>query len=991
MPMTPERWERIKRLFEGALEHDAATRIHFLTDACGGDESLIADVMQLLVRHDSARDFLEHPLGSVHRLPVTSGRDPSVFSADDGLLDAPAATDNAADDLERPSLGIGSRIGPYEVLAQLKGGGMGDVYRARDTRLNRPVAIKILPQHLRRHADLRARFEREARAIAALNDPHICAVHDVGQHAGVDFLVMEYLEGETLEERITRTKARHLPPFSIKEAIRYAIQIASALDRAHREGIVHRDLKPSNVMLTPTGAKLFDFGVVKIVGHRLHQAAAITEPEAPRPLTEDGVIVGTLHYMAPEQLECRRVDSRSDVFSFGAVLFEMLTGRNAFGGTSPPAVMAAILTGQPPPLRSLVPTAPLALERILQKCLEKDPEARWQSIRDVRDELQWIAETGLEAPSTQQPSPPLVGRKRLAGAVAVLVSGTIAVVGTSYLTSRGFFGQSPVSFTIAAPDAGPLSSPALSPDGKALVFASGVGGTSTLLWMRTLSSPDASPLPGSEGASTPFWSPDSRFIGYWQDGQIKRTPVTGGPAVPIADVDVAAGASWSRNGDMLFSKNGALFLSGRSGGREQQLTHPERTRHEVHRWPYFLPDGQHFLYTSLSDEAGTTGIYVGSLSSERAERVLPGSSNGVYAQPGVLLFINGGVLKAQRFDQKTRRVLGDSSDVASNVNLITDKSLGEFSASDSGMLAYNQIVTALNQLVWFDRGGREIERLAPPDSYWDPTSSPDDTTIAYTRAEPASPFQRDIWVFDTARRTTSRLTFDPANDWYPVWSADGRSLLFASQRRGPNDFYQKLANGAEPEREVLKSETIQWPNDWSSDGRFLIYQKMALQAKYDLWVLPFDGQRKPFPFLQTPFDEQQAQFSPDAKWVAYTSDETGMPEVYVQSFPAGADKSKVSTSGGCQPRWRRNGRELFYLSADRRLMSVDVSLSPKLAIGTPVALFSTAVPPGGVGTGAAPDYSVSADGQRFLVRSPSDRRWPTTMTVVLNWMGRISQ
>ncbi len=903
------------------------------------------------------------------------------------------------------ALPTGTRLGPYEIVAPIGAGGMGEVYRARDTRLDRTVAVKVLPPHLTANPEIRAafraRFEREARAVSSLNHPNICILHDIGEQDGVDYLVMEYLEGETLAARLANG------PLPAEEALRYAIQIADALGQAHRQGVFHRDLKPGNVMLTKTGSKLLDFGLAKLqapVGATVLGDSALPTEGA---LTQLGTILGTFQYMAPEQLEGKKTDGRADIFSFGAVLFEMATGRRAFAGTSHASLIASILSAQPPPVSSVQPLSPPALDRIVQRCLAKDPEDRWQTALDLAAELKWIAGSSLTsvapslAPSQPAPSPPRpLAQSRLPWALAA--TATLAAL----LFAGLYFRRPPaevraVKLTMLPPEKATFGAITVSPDGRRLAFVASEAGKSQL-WIRSLDSLSAQPLPGTEGASYPFWSPDSRFIGFFAQGKLKKIEASGGPPQTLCDAVNGRGGSWNRDGVIVFSPGQAsgLLRVQAAGGEARPVTTLDSSRHEAsHRWPHFLPDGRHYLVYVSSSTNEHRGIHLAALASKDRRRLVGDPSNGAYARPGSgpghLLFVRDGSLMAQPFDAGKLVLGGEPFPVAERIGYDPAFAWGAFSVSDTGVLVYDPSgSSSSDQLAWFDRQGKRLGTVGAPGVHVQPWLSPDEKVLAVERIDVQGATTFDIWLHELSRDISSRFTFDSQNDLLPVWSPDGSRIAFASNRDGAYNLYLKSSSGAGKEELLQKSANWQLPTDFSRDGRFLAYMEQDSKTNFDLWVLPgpggAPGDRKPMLVLQTPFNESWAQFSPGPegrpRWIAYHSDESKREEVYVMSFggqpgagPGG--KWQISNNGGSFPKWRRDGKELFYLAADKKMMAVEVQSGPdgQFQAGSPRPLFETRI------SSPLVRYTVTGDGQRFLVPTPTGEARSTPATVVLNW------
>jgi serine/threonine protein kinase len=876
------------------------------------------------------------------------------------------------------NLATGTKLGPYEVLSPLGSGGMGEVYRARDTRLDRAVAVKILPERLSSNPERRQRFDREARAISSLSHPHICSLYDVGQQDGIDYLVMEYIEGESLADRL---KKGALP---LNQALMYAIQVADALDKAHRAGIVHRDLKPANIMLTRSGAKLLDFGLAKLLGnHPEADLARSNLPTEPIGITGEGTIVGTFQYMAPEQLEAGQVDARTDIFAFGAVLYEMITGRRAFTGKSRVSLIGAILKDDPSAISTIQPMTPPALERVVKTCLEKDPDERWQNAHDLMRELKWVAEPGSEA-ATRGPVGGGRNRERLAwiAATATLLLALIAALPFVIAHLR----EPPVDtrvirLSIPAPTLSTVGgqSFAISPDGRRLAFVAADSSGKPRLWVRQLDSLNPQPLPGTDGASSPFWSPDSRFIGFFGDGKLKKIDVSGGSPQTLCDAPHNRGGTWNRDGVIVFAPRtrSALYRVTAAGGEAAPLTTLEQASEYSHRWPQFLPDGRHYLYLSRQEKSG---IYLGSLDSKETRRIVDTDFNAAYAPQGYLLFVREAALMAQPFDAGKLELTGEPSRVAEQVRLTTDLN-SHFTASENGVLVFQsggQI--ADSQLAWHDRAGKQLNTVGPPGNYVNICLSPDEDRVAFVRREKSID---NIWLIDIAGNTPTRFIFVPS-DSTPIWSPDGSRIVFSTIRNGPADLYVKPASGSSNEEPLLKTGQAKLPTDWSSDGKLLIYQESNAKGKWDLWILPLQGDWTPRPFLQNDFNKINAKLSPDGKWMAYCSDESGQPEVYVQPFPGGGGKYQISIAGGGDPRWRRDGNELFYISADGKMMAVEVKAGSTFAAGATKPLFDTPLRELTDSLQPFDSYAVSRDGQRFLINDFTETSAPP-LTVVLNW------
>jgi serine/threonine protein kinase/Tol biopolymer transport system component len=881
-------------------------------------------------------------------------------------------------------LASGTLLGPYEISTPLGAGGMGEVYRARDTRLERIVAIKVLPSELSTDPVRKQRFEREAKAISILNHPNICTLHDVGHHDGIDYLVMECVEGETLATRLEKSA---LP---LDQVLKYGAQIADALDKAHRHGILHRDLKPGNIMLTPTGAKLLDFGLAKAVAPPADLATLSRAHTQDSPVTQHGAIIGTFQYMSPEQIEGKELDSRSDIFSLGVVLYEMVTGQRAFDGKSQLSVASAILEKEPPSITAIKPLTPLTLEHSIRRCLAKDPDYRWQTARDLALELKWNAEkNSVAAPAAQIP-PPSRNRERIFWAVALAASMVAAVLATLYTrpasprltVTRSFIKPAAgSSFTFTGTAAGF----ALSPDGKILAYVAANADGTSVLWLRPLDSLHAQPLADTDNAAYPFWSPDGRFIAFFASGKLKKVEATGGPPVILADASDGRGGAWNAAGDILFTPtvNAGLYRVSSSGGSPTLVTTLDPAKGEsTHRWPYFLPDGRHFLFLAGTvfspTNDPTNSILVGSLDSKETKSIVHTHANAIYSA-GRLLFLRQYTLMAQPFDLKRLELTGDAVPVANPVQEGRSVAKAVFSSSDNGTLVYVEGNGANDRrLTWFDRAGKELEVLPDMGSYSGARLSLDGKQLAYYMDSSGY----DIWTYDFARRLKTAQTFGTAADQgnlYPVWSPDGRRLIFASYRDRKYSLYQKASDGSGTEELLLAGvNMIRFPSDVSPDGKLLAFQE-ASASGWAIWMLPLEGDRQPYLFHSSQFAEREPAFSPNGKWLAYCSNESGDYKVYVVPYPGPGGRWQVSPAGGCGPRWRRDGKELFYYSTDNKIMSVAVSVTASsFEFTTARPLFVTR------SYGVFSRYDVSADGSKFMI--PYEVGEPNaSITLILNW------
>jgi len=884
-------------------------------------------------------------------------------------------------------LAVGTRLGPYEIGGLLGSGGMGEVYKGRDTRLARTVAIKVLPALLHVDPLARERFEREARAISALNHPHICTLHDIGHQDGVDFLVMEYVEGETLAARVAKG------PLPFDQALTYAIDLASAMDRAHRSGIVHRDIKPGNVMVTRAGIKLLDFGLAKAsptapIGGENAQLSDITKSR---------LIAGTVQYMAPEQFEGRAIDARTDIFAFGALLYEMVSGRKAFEGSSIGSLIAAIVERDPPPLSSVRPLAPAALERIVATCLSKDPDDRWQSARDLMRALQ----LARDQPTPSGAAPRRGTRRSLA--VPVVATALLAAIAGAATTSlwRGEpntpvqdvrFSIYPESGSAFATSTGSVVTPqfALSPDGRHLVYVATSEGPPRL-WERSLDALAARPIDGTEDASYPFWSPDSRSIAFFAHSKLKVVPLSGGLPVVKGDAnssrDVRGGA-WASDGTILLAPSAtAGFLRFTSDGSVQRaFSNLASGGPPLDRFPWVLSDGKHFVFSHRNPDTSLRGIYLAALGSNARTRLTDGDWGPVVVDDH-LLYLRGPALMVQRLSVAEGRLIGDPIVLIDNVASSTGGHMG-VSVSRTGTLAYAEPWPTSGELLWFARDGKMLgSSVAPLADYVSLALSPDGTRVVFSRVDPQTS-TADVWLSDLTRGVATRLTSDPLNDAGAIWSPDGTRIMFRSNRTGYNHVYVKGANDLRQAELFFETTTQMIPTHFSRDGSHVIYTNTGDGTSFDLWDLPTES-RRPRVILQTAFDEYQGVLSPDGRFLAYVSQETGVPQVIVQSFPDGERAVQVSSQGGSEPRWRQDGHELFFLRGDRMMMAATVSLEPTFKAEEPRPLFQSRVP-----ILANPfrwHYDVSADGERFLVNTaPASVRTPA-IHIVLDWRALLTR
>ena len=894
------------------------------------------------------------------------------------------------------SLATGAKLGPYEIVSPLGAGGMGEVYRAHDVRLGREVAIKVLPGACADDPDRLKRFEQEARAASALNHPNILSIYDVGKHDDSPYVVSELLEGETLRKRIAGTA------LSQRRAINYALQIAHGLAAAHAKGIIHRDLKPDNIFITDDGrVKILDFGLAKLT--QLDGNQTLSQIPTRRVETDPGVVLGTVGYTSPEQLKGRAVDQRSDIFAFGAILYEMLAGRQAFHGESAAETMSAILKEDPPELSDSNKNISPALERLINHCLEKNPESRFHSSSDLAFALEAISAGATSSQTAPIPAqtvavPALTPRRmtrreKIFGAVAAIAVVSAVALGVARLVS--YLRHAPtevhaVRFFINPPEKGTFGPFAISPDGLHLAFVALDASGKAVLWVRPLDSPNAQPLSGTEDAIYPFWSPDSRFIGFFASGKLKKIELNGGTVQTLCGAAIPRGGSWSSSGVIVFgpSPNEPLYQVSVTGGPPSPVTKLEPSRQEAsHRWPHFLPDGRHFLYSVLGGPQ-SQGIYVTSLDGKENRRLLNISNSiAMYAAPGYLLFRREATLMGQAFDLDKLQLSGDPFPVAEQVGFDLSTFQTYFSASQTGVLAYSAATGGKTQLTWIERGGKEIGLAGPPANYIRPSLSPDGKRVAVDGSDLQG--NRDIWLLDLASGNPTRFTFDPAQDLFAVWSPDGSRIVFGSDREGPRNLYQRSATGAGKEELLLKSDFNAYPVDWSRDGRYIAYVINDPKTKIDVWLLPLFGDQKPFAFANTEASERGARFSPDGKWIAYVSDESGIPQIYVQSFPASGGKWQISTEGGYHLGWRHDGKELFYVSADRKMMAVEVKgEGASFEAGAPRPLFDLRVP---TFTGSQAQFAVTPDGQKFLIANTAGENKSEPITVALNWTADLKQ
>jgi Tol biopolymer transport system component len=847
------------------------------------------------------------------------------------------------------SLETGRRLGPYEIETSLGAGGQGEVYRARDTRLGRLVAIKVLPAEFSVSELRRRRFEEEARTVSRLNHPHIETLHDIGHDGDVDYIVLEYLEGETLSKRLERG------PLPRKEALARASEIADALDSAHRAGVVHRDIKPGNIMLTASGAKLLDFGLAHVRREELLEASDSESPTQAKPLTEGGVVLGTLPYMAPEQLQGVDADARTDIFALGLVLFEMLAGRRAFEGRTRASLIAAILDNEPQALSDLPPL----LVKTVSTCLEKNPEERFQSAADVRLALSWVE--GFTETTEARTS----GHGWALAALA-------AFLATSVLLLVFFLRREPIGEVrelALVPPAGASfvrGEFALSPNGQKLAFAATDEAGERRLWVRELESFSVRSLPATEGAAQPFWSPRGDEIAFFAQNQLKRVSVSGGAPRTICDAEAGRGGTWSKNDVVVFAPAfGPLHRVDASGGTPAPVSNLDiQAKESAHRWPEFLPDGEHFLFHVRSGVEGKTGAYLGSLDGSTVRFLFPSSSNALYVPPGYTLFHRDGGLLAQRFDASKLELFGDARSLPWYVEL-TRFSQVALSVSADGRMVFSG-GGQRQQLVWYDRLGIRLGTLGAPGDHHSFRLSPDGSQLALARIED----RFNLWLLDVDGSVPLRLTSSGASDILPMWSSDGRHLLFNSQRTGSWALFRiDVFRGSEPEL-VFDPGTGTNIRDLAGEPAVVVYER-----EQGLYAHHLDGGSDDYSLVaNATLDGWMSLLSPNGKWLAYSANETGRDEVFVTGFPRPGRRWPVSRNGGRLPRWRADGREIFFIDAKGSLVVVPVETGDTFRVGDPEPLF---VPAGDL-------YDAAPDGERFLVNEPLPE--PPELNVVLDWM-----
>ncbi|MGO9642642.1 MAG: protein kinase domain-containing protein [Candidatus Acidiferrales bacterium] len=898
------------------------------------------------------------------------------------------------------SLAAGTKLGPYEIVAPLGAGGMGEVYRARDIKLGREVALKVLPDVFAAEAERLGRFHREAQLLASLNHPGIASIYGFEDSGKVHAFVMELVEGPTLADRVNKGA------IPVGEALAIAKQICEALEYAHERGIVHRDLKPANVKVTPEGAvKVLDFGLAKALETQDSGVNISNSPTLSIAATRAGMILGTAAYMAPEQAKGRPADRRADIWAFGCVLYEMLSGKQPFSGETISDTLAEVLKVDPD-WNALPADTPASIQRLLRRCLAKDPKQRLQAIGEARIMIEQTLNPSAQVSGTSIVTPfgeavAVQGaeiqpwRRTLPWAVAAILFITTVICATLLWREASVPVRSVRSYILPPEQTtfafqAAVGTPVISPDGRRLVFAALDGAGKRMLWVRELDSLSSRPLEGSQGASFPFWSPDSLSVGYFASGKLMKVDVSGGPAQTVCDAPNGRGGTWSAEGVIVFAPkvNGSLEQVPAAGGSPTALVQVDKTGQQLTlRWPVFLPDGNHFLYWSGNpfsmSSAGINGIYVGSLDGKERQFLFPADSDALYAPPGYLLFLRGETLMAQPFDASALKLTGDAIPIAEHVGNPEKFRFGHFSVSQHGELVYEESEADRSQIVWMDASGKQLSTLGEPGILGALRLSPDGKTLAESVQDPQSS-NYDLWLVDLARGVRTRFTFDPAAHLYPAWSPDGTKIAFSSTSAGNLSIYEKAANGTGTIEPLIEEASEKILSDWSRDGRYIAYSRLDTQegGGLGIWILPLFGDKKPFPLIQSQFNQLSPSFSPDGKWLAYSSDESGRREVFVVSFPEGGGKWQVSSGGGSQPRWRADGKELFYLSEDNKLVAVEIQeKGGSLEIGNTQTLFQATGPPGTTGA----SYDFTSDGKKFVVALTSAPSSAQPITLVTNW------
>jgi serine/threonine protein kinase len=937
--MNPERWKQIEEMFHAAIDHEPSARAAYLAQTCDGDDSLRTELEGLLACHHQVSRLFDYP---------------------------PA--DLAAALLTRSN--YQGTISHYRIVKKIGIGGMGEVYLAEDSRLNRKVALKILPPHFSKDPDRLRRFEQEARAAGMLNHPNIVAIYDTGTNNGSPYIVSELLQGVVLQQKLGGR------PFPLQKAIDYALQIAKGLSAAHEKGIIHRDLKPGNIFITKEGhVKILDFGLAKLIHPETSNSTSA--PSEISDLTESGVLLGTIVYMSPEQVTGRKVDRRSDIFAFGSVFYEMLCGKRPFGGETQIEVMHAILKADPPPLSQSNANIPVPIEGIVRHCLEKDPDHRFQSTSDLAFALESLSSiSGTSVVPLRQTK-----LFHLALGVVGILALIATILGVALYQSRSRTPQESSSaiqrLSVVLPQNTVLNSSAISPDGQRLAYV--INGTTgfSKLWLRSMDSPEAEEITGTEDATLPFWSPDSKSIGFFTEQKLKTVTIGGGPPKTLFEgVELAKGGTWNQYGDIVFAASGeGLYRISAQGGETTLVTMHDRSREEVrHMFPQFLPDGRHFLYFVRSFQKDSRTVYMGSLDSTERKLVLSEQTPVRFIHPGYLFFVRNNKLMVEKWDNKQFRLAGNPVLIADNSS--NDTSGPNFSVSEN-VLVYGSNDRWSSQPIWFDRSGKQMNSFGDLGEYRFYDLSGDNKSLLTF-------FNGLMWMVDLSTHKPTR--FAMTNEFEAVFSPDGSQVAYAES----GDLYRRRASGTGKAELLYSSAGGIKDVAWSADGMFLTFTTMTLGPKtlFDLWALPLNGDRQAFGFLQTDAREESAALSPDGKWVAYQSYDSGRSEIYVRSFPVEAGGVwAISTGGGEKPLWNRNGKELFYLTLDKKLMATEVQTGEIFKAGNTRTLFQTHAQPriNTLGIDGGKQYFISSDGKYFLVNTLIDKTTPTEIHVLLNW------
>src|ERR1700683_5425856 len=886
------------------------------------------------------------------------------------------------------ALTSGTKLGPYEIQSPLGAGGMGEVYRAKDTRLDRTVAVKILPSHLSDNVEAKQRFDREARAISSLNHPNICTLHDVGHQDGVDFLVMEFLDGETLADRLRKG------PLPSEQVLKIGIEMCEGLERAHKSGVVHRDLKPGNVMLTKTGAKLMDFGLAKAAPGAVAPASSLTmtisHPSADQPLTAHGMIVGTFQYMSPEQTEGKEADARSDIFALGAVLYEMATGKRAFTGKSQASLVAAILASEPAPISMVQPMSPPALEQVIKSCLAKDPEDLFQTVHDLKLQLKWI----VEASASQLAAPAQIRARRVVQKRTLLIAAAVGWILALaalliFLSGRSQLEEARRPLTASwqpPPDAefaGVVGgAPALSPDASKLAFLTGDNSTSNL-WVRDVTTGAVREIEGVDRPTFPFWSPDGKYLGFFSSGKLKKVALAGGPVQVLCDAPEGRGASWSSRGVIIFTPNifDPLYKVPEGGGVPEKIT--ENKPGWTHRNPYFLPDGDHFLFTSreaVGSQGPGAALFGASLSGEKPRQILERASNVQYSE-GYLLYLRETVLVAQHFDPKSLKFSGDPSPVAEKLDYWNARDLAAFTAAH-GTLVFRHGSLQKTQPMWVDRTGKELGRFGEPGLYSTPKPSSNGELVGLVRSDPDTG-KGDVWVVDTNRNTMSRSSFADAAIITYAFSPDAKRIAVGTiAGTVSGGIWIQPTSGSGIQENLQAPKSFATINSWSPDGRYLFFMVQNNATRQDIYYADLNGDKKLIPFVQSPANDMGGVLSPNGKWLAYYSDESGRSEVYVTAFPGPGGKWQVSNGGGGFPSWSADGKQLYYVIGDK-LMLVAIQNLETFEFGAPTAL--------PIHVNEFASLGPVAPGERFPALKALSGIQSHPQEVTLNWTGTLKQ